>query len=402
MKKVLFVSSTYLPQPNAVGVCVEAVANEFKNCGYEVHVVTLSEGPEYDYIGGVHVYNVHREEKQNKIVPLRKISTGFNILLNYPLENLEYRKKLLNKISVLLCDNDFEMVICAQKPATVAWIGMEIKNQFTNQRVVLYELDSITDNNSNYSGYTKFLKYRNFKLEKNVYNKMDLIIHLDSHREFYEHKRYNQYNDKSIYVGIPLIDKRLYCTQESGNQGKKVCVYAGMLYSSIRTPYYLIDLIEALQMCIDVQFDFFTHGEFDEFLKQKEKELHRRIVFNGYIDKSEIDNKIMQADYLLNIGNCYPQKTGAVPSKLFAYISSGKPIIHISPNEFDTSLPYLEKCDNALIIKQEDSFEFNVQKLKKYLEDNNIRRQKWNEIENNYIQNTPIYTVDKIIEGMRR
>ena len=56
-----------------------------------------------------------------------------------------------------------------------------------------------------------------------------------------------------------------------------------------------------------------------------------------------------QSDILLSIGNMDPN---LIPSKLFKYMSIGKPIIHLKRGERDSCLPYLARYPLALVLDE--------------------------------------------------
>ena len=82
--------------------------------------------------------------------------------------------------------------------------------------------------------------------------------------------------------------------------------------------------------------------------------------------------KMMQdeADILLNIGNTIP---GMVPSKIFEYMSTGKPIISTSCIQNDPVITYLEHYGNAHVINEKETIETEVSRLKEYLAGKNVQ-----------------------------
>ena len=43
-----------------------------------------------------------------------------------------------------------------------------------------------------------------------------------------------------------------------------------------------------------------------------------------------------------------------IPSKLFEYFGTGKPILHLSPREDDAVLPYLKRYPLALVLSEQE------------------------------------------------
>ena len=72
----------------------------------------------------------------------------------------------------------------------------------------------------------------------------------------------------------------------------------------------------------------------------------------GILEPRVCDHEVAASDVLLSIGNRDPY---LVPSKLFKYMSSGKPIIHIKRGCADCCQPYLDRYPLSLVVDDVDS-----------------------------------------------
>lgn len=398
-KKMLVVTGSYLPDLNAIGVCLEAIIYEFKKKGYKPYVVTMADGPEYAELDGCKIYNVPIEKpKIMKPAIVRKCFTGFRIIKNYPLEGSGYIRKITDRIRNLLNENKFEFVLCAQKPLLSGILGIKIKEINSELPVMLYELDSFTDNNSNFETWTRFFAGRNAKLEKRVFDKMDYIIHLIEHKNYYQQDKYKAYLNKSIYVDIPLLDSRLNDPDNNVKKENGILkgIYSGMLYKGTRSPEYFISLLNGLDSEINVECSFYSRGDYEVMLRH-EQSINNKVRACGYIEKSKLDEEMKNTDFFINISNDYSKNLGVIPSKLFYYMSFGKPIIHISSGKNDLCVPYLKKYPSALIISTEKSFEDNVKELDVFLKTLPRSICSYDMLEKDFYENTPAYTVEKIL-----
>ena len=109
---------------------------------------------------------------------------------------------------------------------------------------------------------------------------------------------------------------------------------------------------------------------------------------------------IMQNTLLISIGNT---DSPMIPSKLFVYMSSCKPIIHFYYNNKDSCLPYLEKYPYSLLLNMNDSMDTNLNKTKLFI--NNLYflseydyHEVFEMLAQRLLRCTPLYTVKKIIE----
>ena len=96
-----------------------------------------------------------------------------------------------------------------------------------------------------------------------------------------------------------------------------------------------------------------------------------------------------RSDILLSIGN---KGTEMAPSKIYEYMSTGKPIIHVYSEENDPCIEQLVKYGNALLIKEgNDSRDLIVEFI------NSRKNIDTSDVFKRFISSTPSYTVDLII-----
>ena len=394
--KILAITNSFLPTPNAIGVCVESLLREFKKQGNEIYVLSM-DGPKSEYV--IKGYNVSvcalPSVKSHDNIVVRKAKTLKRIVESYPFYSNGYVNGLYECACSLMDNVRFDIVIGTMKPYESGEIIYCLKNKYKDCKYILYELDSLTDNLANYQGYTKILKYRCENKEKKYFSCADGILHLKEREDYYSDSRYIQYRNKTRYIGIPLINKEFYTRENPINDTISI-VYSGMLYKSERKPHYWISLLENYKGKRCVKCDFFSRGDWESYLKEYEMKMPEKLHRNGYVDKSVLDEIILRSNVLLSIGNCYKTRINSIPSKLLYYISTGKPIIHISPNEYDVCLPYLEKYSKAIIIKQEQNFDDNVKRLENYILKLDEKTVPWEDIRNIYKECMPEYTVDMI------
>ncbi|MCM1282627.1 MAG: hypothetical protein NC180_03605 [Muribaculaceae bacterium] len=403
MKKILVLTNSFMPKPNAIGVCLETILHEFSNRGYEAYILKCSEGKGYEKIGTNHIYNIPPyESKRLKIRLFQKLRTLYRVLRYYPLENKGFMKEYKKLANKLIEENDFEFVLCTQKPTFTNVIGREIKGEHSEIRLILYELDSITDNVFNNTGWSKYFSRRNKIIERKNYNSADLILRMINHANFYSKKRYMKYDFKSRYVDIPLLDNRFLQQKKTENREEKdiTCVYTGALNKYYRTPQYFLDLLRNCSHEIGVRVLFYSgyDAESVEQVKKAQEEMPNRVFLNNTIEKELLDKEMLKMDICLCIGNNFSEDVGAVPSKLFYYMSFAKPIIHIAPKKNDVCIKYLERYPYALILYTSENMGENVKKFEEFVR--NVKQKSFDYVDLNklYPMNTPAYTVDIIVD----
>lgn len=197
-------------------------------------------------------------------------------------------------------------------------------------------------------------------------------------------------NNKVIPMELPLIVPRPQAQQNKHISGAIKCVFVGNIYCGIRDPKYTIRLFDAL----DVDFaQLHIYGVTDEQIN------FDKVIYHGSVALDEALCAEDNADFLVNIGNLM---TNQVPSKIFEYISTGKPIINICKNRNCPSLPYFEKYPLVLNLFEEDNiFDEQVGLLKKFLIDNRNKCVSLEQVQDLYKECTAEYCAEKIWEKIK-
>jgi TPP-dependent 2-oxoacid decarboxylase len=111
------------------------------------------------------------------------------------------------------------------------------------------------------------------------------------------------------------------------------------------------------------------------------------IVNHGRVSKSEADAAVRSADILVNIGEA---KGKQVSSKIFEYMSTGKPIIHLAYVEDDAVSKILEKYPLALCLVQNLLYkDANVRLTEKHITENRSKVLSFEDVKSIYPEALP-------------
>ncbi len=401
MNNILVITGQYWPKPSANGACLDQILKGLFEEGYFSHVVSftpLEDDYESEYCK---TYSVPVFVRTATTRWYRKLQSGVNQLKCFPLQGAGIIEKAQLICERLIKEYQITTVLCVQKPASCGYLGVKLKNKNPELRTILYELDSLTDNISNYRSWTKYLRKRNNKLESLIYKNMDLILYLESHRRYYAQQRYDEFASKMKCVDIPLIDTETYNTsRQSDNSNPKKMIYSGVLTKGNRTPDYLLDILEAAgEKGLQAKMHFYSRGDCEDLLREKSNGSMKETVYaHGYVSKEELDKEVASSDVLVSIGEVFNGKVYSFPSKIIYYISMGKPILHIAPNRDDMCLSYLEKYPQALVLYQEHNLQENVDSLISFIETLDGSLVNFELIQDRFKRNTARYTVDEIMD----
>ena len=121
-----------------------------------------------------------------------------------------------------------------------------------------------------------------------------------------------------------------------------------------------------------------------------------RFVRPGLLPPVEAAALEDRADVLVSLGNAYDNQ---MPSKLFGYFATGKPVLHLAVSDTDPTLPYLARYPLALVLPAKNgATPGTVAKLDRWLHDVQGRQLPFAEVKNLY----PEFTPEKVAEEFLR
>ncbi len=409
MNRIAVITSNYMPNPDANGICVYNVMNELKKTVDDiVCICNQQEGEEQqETLDGVRIFRIPPARHMKAIMQYQKKSTWKNRLKMSVFLAARRAKNLLNiwryprteiqreKVIFSLLEQmpEFDLIIAVFRPFDGIGAAIEYKKMHPKCQVCGYFLDSLIDFVP--QGISRKI-YRTLvaKNEKRFFQKLDIILKPESDKGYYKDSGL----DKTInYVKFPVF-VRPECTEcyKFGNNGLSL-VFAGTLSSSFRSPAYLLNILQRLNRDgYNIKFHFF--GTYDNPLELKhwQQEYKDCFAYHGSISFQRSRIVLANADILVNISNKGLQM---VPSKVYELMAQGKPILHISSNRDDVC----EKCFGSYplvcnINSAERAMEKDIVRLKRFL-DKQIKKDI--DYEQIYLENytaTPEYICKTILK----
>lgn len=130
------------------------------------------------------------------------------------------------------------------------------------------------------------------------------------------------------------------------------CVFCGSLYPTLREPDFTLELFTALN-APDLTLTMAGRGwePFEAAAQRAQGVLGARFVRPGLLPPEKAAELESRADILLSLGNAFDNQ---MPSKLFSYLGTGKPLLHLAVTDTDPTLPYLAKYPLALVLHKKD------------------------------------------------
>ncbi|MBP1554012.1 MAG: hypothetical protein J6B21_07655, partial [Oscillospiraceae bacterium] len=196
--------------------------------------------------------------------------------------------------------------------------------------------------------YAKHYIYKNHRTEKQEKAVFDSVHHV-----FVPHliaDEYNRNNLSAFEFPCLLTDSKSGCADNSTQLlplGKTNIVYCGSLYSDIRSPEYLYELVKkADNPALHITIVGGVYGTFsDEFNAKYADFIKQHVTLVGKVSRQKAQEYLGAADIVLNIGNTIDNM---LPSKVLECIGTGKRVLNLCQIENCPSIPYFKKYGNSL------------------------------------------------------
>lgn len=367
---IVFMVGSYYPNYSAVGKCAGNVADELSKS----HKVTVICAKNYPDQNDEEVFNDQRilrimtkeketrfklEDKIQNSTGLKKKASEFSYKL-YKMSRI--LKTIFSKTSIKkefvqsylgALNNINEPIgaiiqVCMPFESVVA--AVQYKTNYNEKvKVIPYLFDQFVDNdNLHRFKFNKHLKRKNhIELECELFQKTEAILSMHSLNTHFK----NDLPDISnvYYVEHPLLVKQRFNNIVDVN-GKIIISYIGSLIKGYVTPDYLLELYKKTNMANTI-LNFYIIENCFEVVNQYSRQFPNNIINHGSVDKETANKKTSNSNILISIA----EKQGIqMSSKIFDYISYGKPIVHFYTAEDDVNLKILRKYPNVLCLNQDE------------------------------------------------
>lgn len=417
---IVFIVGSYYPNYSAVGKCVGNVADVLAK---ENKVTVICEKSTLDQ-KDKEIYNnqtilraiTSDKTRRLKVIEQIKRSKGVrksisNILLSV-LKLQQASKLVFSKTSIKRelvstyietlkgIDENIDVIIPASMPFESVIAAHHYKENLNSEVVLLpYLFDQFVENEALHRfKLNKLLKKKMHQgIERNVVVSSKKILILKQLKDYFK-SVYPEYSHIFKEVEHPLIveHKNYNIRRESKRRSGIVFTYAGSFYKNIRDPKYMLEVFDKLLNEMDGILNLYTFGNCESTICEYSSK-NKSIKANGSIPSNLVEDALSDADFLVAVGNSVSNQ---VPSKIFEYLSYGKPIIYFFENEDDSNIEILKKYPNSICVDQKDiTIEDSVADLKSFCETSKNKIIPFEQISELYYDALPEYTV-QLIKGI--
>ena len=410
--KFLFILGTYLPKASANGICVINIIKEIKKQGHLVHCLCWDNiGKKQDIVDDVEITRVFVSSKYKadnirfksrfayKIISLIDKTLAYIMFPFYPNHRLGLSKRMERQALRLMQKNQYDCVISVFQPFDALFAGYSIVKKYPSTKWILYYLDIFSGGlKPSLLSKEKFFK-KTYKWECKFFERCDLAIIMESYGFHYKTKMFEKYEDRIKYADFPLIESSLaqYETFRTRHNDLRFLL-SGKIDFAMRNPTYVLTLMEKILKIVPSHFDFCGTQDWQSLLDSFQTSVGNSFTYHGRVDYQTAKKMEDEADVLISIGNSF---SGAVPSKIFSYMSKGKIILHTYSNQDDPALAYLKLYPKAILINEKDSSGMlDAVKVVDIIEKNYNRIIDLHTLTALFPQNTVRYTLDIIMSRM--
>lgn len=415
-KHIVFLLGSYYPHFSAVGRCMGNVIEALERDDVQITILcfyTATTQSPTECIGNQQIIHIN---KQNAVIKERFYSDASRTVLG---KNLNHIGRNLFRIQQVVricfakttCDSKLQveylkhletlgaidLLIPCNRPieSIRASVDYHLKHLQTKLAPFLFDAysESITEHRLLINKILKFKAH--LRVEQEFLKNSERVIFVESwkkHLEYY----FPEFSNKFVMIEHPLL-KELKTAHQSllFDKTKVNIVYTGGLDLKMRPPQYTLKLFSGLlQKRSDIILHFFAMGNAMYLIKKYVELFPGRIFNHGSVPTETAYKAMTEADILLSIGATnVPQ----LSSKIFEYMSAGKPIIQLSVNERDVAISILAKYQAACCLLQKNELlEFNIEKIQKFINQHREDKINFQELSKTFSNALPSYSADVI------
>ena len=276
-----------------------------------------------------------------KLSPLSRVYGIARDFLNhvvYPDIRSEWYFLARRKLKQLLRKNNYDIVLSSHEPAVDIFVGF-----YAKKMKIPWIVDLGDPLLTPYS--PPWRRSIDLRLERRIMHGADhLVVTDDKVIELLveRHGSFLQEKSSTISQGFPAA---VSTERRSANAKFSIC-FTGNFYADFRNPAQLATALRALE---DLDFQFQIIGNNDRFKPLFEG--IRGVEFLGQKSHGECLARQRKADLLINIGNVQNYQ---IPGKIYEYLGSGTPILHIQTSQSaDPGASLINRAKAGVVVNNE-------------------------------------------------
>lgn len=406
LKRILVYIYFFFPYANANTNVIMPILNKLSET-HNIDVVTACDErsiPQKEQWGNYRVFRFHNRIDLEQLLHKdpAKIEKPFRVLKWLIVCFLQLRPvlwlfgKLKNKIPVLFLSHSQKRILrLIEKNHYTAIITLTAPMQTQYDVLALAKLNILekygirwfpyfSDPHATYIGVSDQERISLLAEEYEIYQLADAVFTTPEIKKDNENYTLGDFAEKT--VSVPLANlKPLACTDPVDWMvpNKINCLYIGSLWDiTVRNPVYFYQLAAACNDTYQFHIVCYSADEPNQELRKHYLTGLSNVHWHDRLPLQICLSAMKQADVLINLGN---NCTNQTPSKVFDYISAGKPIVNFFNIERDTSMHYLERYPYKCNIRSKDQLDVrDVEKFQNFCLETRYKQLSFEQVEDLY------------------
>ena len=406
VKTVLFIVTEI---NSANGICSKAVMNELSSDGYRVLCLSNEERelPKGHYTkDNIDFYTVKPRlvyRLENYLNTMgngmkKKLLACFTMLLNksklflsipsWPLISLLYSYRIYKKAKDLCKTENVDVIIPVYTKVDALIAAEIIKKKMPDIEYCPYFLDSMSGGFGPRMFSKDWVIKRGLKWERRLLKTADKIFLMKSSEE--HHQKYSiseDYYKKMVFLDLPLFIPENNEKIEADSEKKDIVelLFIGTIPVQVRSPEQFFKVFKNVKGD-NYRLTIVGNNNCPDLISRAVNE-DSRINVLPFVSHEKAKDIILSADFLVNFGN---NDISMTPSKIFEYMSTGKPVISTAPIKDEPGAKYLEKYPVCCILNEYcDTPEEMSEKLSLFLHEAHGKTVDTSSLKNEFYLNTP-------------
>lgn len=346
-KKIVILVGGYYPTYSPPGICLEKIVSYLKK-SFDITIIAWRRSMEIEADGfdydGVHVVQVSDWLNERQVRALgckskerfwRFVRVAYSLLRG---EGTYYwvRRTMLRELERQRGLGDFDTVLTVGFPITTHLAGKDYAVRYPETTWLTYSTDT----------YYKSKIGSRFPVLAKVRSKTELSAYQAADYNFFSREIMNVCQDflgEDVLAKSSILDYMLFEQSAPGgfdtsflDKDRINLLYGGGFIEKARSPEYFLSILEKLPADSKITWHVFSSGCYGDVFIDFAKRFSDRLVYHKPVSVSDIRDVMNACDILVNVSNDMDQ---FFPSKVFDYLSTGKPILNFTyPNRAKNEL----------------------------------------------------------------
>lgn len=398
---IVVICGSYLPTPSAVGMCAKNIVDELTSRGHKVFVVAMKNDakPPSDLAETIvpitsRIHNLtlgrnkfryflHRIIRYAQAI-FKSVNVKDDIVESY-IEALQY---IDNKYAI-----DLIIPFCFPIEGVIAALQYN-KSTASDTSVYPVVFDNFAESETLHRlKINKNCKRkRHLRIINNIITKATCCYITNAQKDFYK-KYFPEKYEQIIFIEHPLLSR----PKTQITQGYKL-IYSGSFLKRYVPSADVVSVLRKVVEYMHIEIEFCVMGDDVGHIHQFEKDYPQYVINNGTVPFNLAKDKIAGAGILLSVGEINGIQ---ISSKIFTYMSMGKPIIHFYYIDSDINVSILKRYPLFYAYKVGDTNN-DIKDLCEFIEATNGRSISYEQVISIYPEALPITFVNKLIGNMHQ